>query len=128
LRASAILQKRAETHPKINIIWNSVVFEIFGREGVEKIKVKNVKDGSIAELPFDGLFIFIGHSPNTELYQGQIILDENNYIVVDKRMRTNVPGVFAAGEASDPIYRQVITSAGMGAAAAIEATRFLAEN
>lgn len=127
LRAGAILQKRAKGNPKINFIWNSVVSEILGNKGVEKIRINNLKNSSDSELPINGIFIFIGHTPNSEIYQGQIALDDRNYIIVDNRMRTNISGVFAAGEVSDPIYRQVITSAGMGAAAAIEATRFLEE-
>ncbi len=83
------------------------------------------KQTKLSEMPIDGVFIFIGHTPNTELFTGQITMDSEGYIITDKLMRTNIPGVFAAGEASDPIYRQVITSAGMGAAAAIQANHYL---
>ena len=89
--------------------------------------MKNVETDEISEMPIDGVFIFIGHTPNTELFTGQIAMDSEGYIITDKLMRTNIPGVFAAGEAADPIYRQVITSAGMGAAAAIQANHFLDE-
>jgi len=125
LRAGAILQKRAMNNPKIKYIWNTVVKEIQGAKGVEKLLLENVKDGSTSEFPADGLFVFIGHSPNTEMFRNQLELDDKNYIIADQRMRTNIPGVFAAGEVCDPFFRQVITSAGMGAAAAISATRLL---
>ena len=125
LRAGAILQKRAMNNPKIKYIWNSVVKEIQGDSGVEKLLLENVKDGSTSEFPADGIFIFIGHSPNTEMFRNQLELDDKGYIIADQRMRTNIPGVFAAGEVCDPFFRQVITSAGMGAAAAISATRLL---
>ncbi len=125
LRAGALLQKRAKTNPKIKFVWNSVVEEIRGNQGVSNLLLKNVKDGGQSELPVDGIFIFIGHSPNTQLFANQLKMDDKNYIVADARMNTSVPGVFAAGEVCDAFFRQVITSAGMGAAAAISATRFL---
>ena len=125
LRAGAILENRAKTNPKISFVWNSIVTEIQGDTKVENLLVKNVKDGSETLMSFDGVFIFIGHLPNSDLFREQIVLDELGYIVVDKRMRTNIPGVFAAGEIADPHDRQVITSAGMGATAAIEATHYL---
>jgi thioredoxin reductase (NADPH) len=128
LRASAILQRRAFDNPKMGFIWDTVVTEILGDESVRAVKLKNVKTGEETELGTDGVFIFIGHKPNTELFKGQLELNEAGYLVVDEKMRTNVPGVFAAGEVMDPIYRQVVTSAGMGAAAAIQATRFLEEH
>lgn len=128
LRAGAILQKRARENEKIDFIWDTVVTAILGEEKVEAVRLKHVKTGEEREMPIDGVFIFIGHRPNTELFRGQLEMDERGYLVVDKRMRTNVPGVFAAGEVADPIYRQVITSAGMGAAAAMEAVRFLQEH
>jgi len=125
LRAGAILQKRALSNPKIEVVWDSVVKEVKGSDGVEKIEFENVKTGKRSELLTDGFFVFIGHKPTTDLFRSQLELDEKGYIVVDKRMRTDIPGVFVAGEACDPLYRQVITSAGMGAMAAIEATRLL---
>ena len=125
LRAGALLQKRAKTNPKIKFVWNSVVEEIRGDQGVNNLLLKNVKDGGQSELPVDGIFIFIGHSPNTQLFANQLKMDDKNYIVADAHMNTSVPGVFAAGEVCDAFFRQVITSAGMGAAAAISATRFL---
>jgi thioredoxin reductase (NADPH) len=87
--------------------------------------LENVKDGSTSEFPVDGIFVFIGHNPNTEMFRNQLELDDKGYILTDQRMRTSIPGVFAAGEVCDPFFRQVITSAGMGAAAAISATRLL---
>jgi thioredoxin reductase (NADPH) len=125
LRAGVILQKRAKNNPKIEYIWNTVVKEIRGESGVEKLLLENVKDGSTTEFPVDGIFIFIGHSPNTEMFRNQLELDDKGYIIADQRMRTSIPGVYAAGEVCDPFFRQVITSAGMGAAAAISATRQL---
>jgi len=124
LRAGAILQKRAFDNEKIDFIWDSVVTEVTGSEKVEKVKLKNVKTGEESDLETDGVFIFIGHTPNTQIFKDQLVM-ENGYIKVDSLMQTSVPGVFAAGEAADPHFRQVITSAGMGAAAAIQATRFL---
>lgn len=124
LRAGAVLQKRAFDNPKVNFVWDSVVTDVIGDGKTEAVKVKNIKTNEVATLPTEGVFIFIGHTPNTQMFQDQLRM-ENGYIVVDNRMRTSVPGVFAAGEAADPHFRQVVTSAGMGAAAAMEATRFL---
>jgi len=125
LRAGAILQKRAMEHPKINFIWNTVVTETIGTDKLEALKLRNVKTGDETVLETDGLFIFIGHVPNTQMFKGQLEMSDLGYIKVNDKMETNVPGVFAAGEAADPYFRQVVTSAGMGAAAAIQATRFL---
>ncbi len=124
LRAGVILQKRATENKKINFIWNSVVTEVVGTDKVESLKLKNVQTGEESALETDGLFIFIGHTPNTQMFEGQLEMDKG-YIEVDDRMNTSVPGVYAAGEAADSHFRQVITSAGMGAAAAIEATHYL---
>ncbi len=125
LRAGAILQKRAKENPKISFIWNSVVTAVNGQEAVESVQLKNVVTGEDSTFKTDGVFIFIGHKPNTELFQGQIEMDRLGYIVTDKSMLTSVPGVFAAGEVMDATFRQVVTSAGMGAGAAIQAVRFL---
>jgi thioredoxin reductase (NADPH) len=89
------------------------------------LKLKNVKTGAVSDLATDGIFIFIGHNPNTGLYAGQLEMDEKGYLRVDAHMQTSLPGVFAAGEVMDSVFRQVVTSAGMGAAAAIQAARFL---
>ncbi len=124
-RASPLLQSRAKEHPKMNFILNSVVTEIIGSDKLEAIRLKNIKTGEESLYETDGVFIFIGHTPNTQMFKGQLEMSDLGYIKVNERMETNVPGVFAAGEAADPHFRQVVTSAGMGAAAAIQATRFL---
>ncbi len=124
LRAGAVLQKRVLEHPKLKFVWNTVLTEVAGAEKVEAVRTKNVRTGEESLFPTDGVFIFVGHTPNTQIFAGQLEM-ENGYIKVDDHMRTSVAGVFAAGEAADSHFRQVVTSAGMGAAAAIEATHFL---
>lgn len=126
LRAGAILQKRARENPKIDFVWNTVVTEAVGDEKLTAVRLKNLQSGEESLFSTDGLFIFIGHTPNTQMFAGQLKMN-GGYIEVDERMRTSVPGVYAAGEAADPHFKQVVVSAGMGAAAAIEATRFLQE-
>ncbi|GAB4522114.1 MAG: thioredoxin-disulfide reductase [Anaerolineales bacterium] len=128
LRASTILQRRAQENEKISFIWNTVVTEITGTEKVEAVRLKDVVSGEERLHPTDGIFIFIGHTPNTEIFRGQVEMDDGGYIVSDHLMHTSVPGVFVAGEATDSHFRQVITSAGMGAAAAIQATHYLEAN
>ncbi len=125
LRAGAILEKRARSHPKIHFLWNTIVDEIRGEEKVSVLQVHDVKTREARQIPTGAVFIFIGHSPNVSLLGGQITLDDLGYVKIDAKMETNIPGVFAAGEIADPHYRQVITSAGMGAAAAISATHYL---
>ncbi len=125
LRAGPLLQKRAREHPKIRFLLDTVVTEILGEDMVEGVRLRHVPSGETRDHPTAGVFIFIGYHPNTDLFTGQLALDERGYIVTDKFTRTNVPGVFAAGEVADSRYRQVITSAGMGAAAAMEAVHFL---
>jgi thioredoxin reductase (NADPH) len=127
LRASPLLQRRAKEHPKINFIWNTVVTEVLGSDKLEALKLRNVKTGAESVHETDGLFIFIGHTPNTQMFKGQLKMSDLGYIIVNDKMETSVHGVYAAGEAADPHFRQVITSAGMGAAAAIQATRYLEE-
>ena len=124
-RASPLLQHRAKTHPKMNFILNTVVTEVVGTDKLEALKLKNVTTGEESTFETDGLFIFIGHTPNTQMFKGHLEMSDLGYIKINERMETSVPGVFAAGEAADPHFRQVVTSAGMGAAAAIQATRFL---
>lgn len=126
-RAGAILQSRVQSNKKIRVLMNTVVDEIKGGDGVKKVSLTHVKTGEKSELETDGVFIFIGHLPNTDLFKGQLEMDERGYLRVDLLMATSVPGVFAAGEAADPNFRQVVTSAGMGAAAAIQADKFLSE-
>jgi len=128
LRAGPILQKRAMENPKINFLYDTVITEIIGKDAVKSVHVKNVKTNEESERPTDGVFVFIGHDPNTQLFRGQLDMDERGYIKVDQLMKTNVPGVFVGGEAGDPNFRQVITSAGMGAAAAMQAGHFLDEH
>jgi thioredoxin reductase (NADPH) len=124
-RASSLLQTRAKAHPKINFILDTVVTEAIGTDKLEALRLQNVKTGEETICETDGLFIFIGHTPNTQMFKGQLDMSELGYITINERMETSVQGVFAAGEAADPHFRQVVTSAGMGAAAAIQATRFL---
>jgi thioredoxin reductase (NADPH) len=127
LRADQILQDRAFASPKIEFIWDTVAEEIVGDQEVKAVRVRNLKTGTVSRIDTDGVFIYIGHTPNTEVLGGQLELDENGYIVTDRRQRTSVPGVFAAGDVQDAVYRQVVTAAGTGAAAAMEAVRFLDE-
>lgn len=126
-RAGALLQKRVSENPKIKPILNSVVKSINGDGVVKSVTIENVKTGKVEDLDVDGIFIFIGHRPNNDLYKGQVKIDEKGYIVVDDKMQTNIPGVFAAGEAADSQFKQVIISAGMGAAAAMSASKYLQE-
>jgi thioredoxin reductase (NADPH) len=128
LRAGAILTERAKTNPKIKFAWNTVVEEISGNGAVKAVKLRDTQSGEEREQEIDGVFIFIGHKPNTSLFKDQLDMDDLGYLIVDDKMRTNVPGVYAAGEVADPHFRQVITSAGMGAAAAIQANHFIDEN
>jgi thioredoxin reductase (NADPH) len=125
LRAGVILQERAFNHPKIKFMWDSIITEIIGEEKVSKVKIKNIKTDEVEEKVTDGVFIFIGHIPNTQMFSDSLELDEHGYIKTDNLMTTNIPGVYVAGEAGDPTFRQVITSAGMGAAAAMQAVKFL---
>jgi thioredoxin reductase (NADPH) len=103
------------------------VTDAVGNDTLHAVRTQDLVTGERLDLPVDGMFIFIGHTPNTQLFKGHLELDEMGYIKTDQRMHTNIPGVFVAGEAADPHFRQVITSAGMGAAAAMEAGRFLDE-
>ena len=127
LRAGRLLQKRAGNHPKNHFVFNTVVTEILGEEMVEAVRLREVTNGAERDFPTAGVFIFIGYEPNTEMFRGQLAMDERGYLEVDCRTRTGVPGVFAAGEVADPRYRQVITSAGMGAKAAMEVVHFLSD-
>ena len=125
LRASEILQRRAFKNPKIEFIWDTVVEAIEGDGVVKQVQVRNVKTGETSNLQTDGVFIFIGHTPNTGLFEGQLEMDEAGYLLTDDHMETNVPGVFAAGEIQDPFWRQIATSVGQGTAAAMAATRWI---
>ncbi|MBI4549897.1 MAG: thioredoxin-disulfide reductase [Candidatus Omnitrophica bacterium] len=127
LRASKIMQEKAFKNPKISFIWDSAVEEILGTEsqGVRGVRLKNLKTGETGEFACQGLFVAIGHKPNTELFAGRLELDEKKYIVTRHGTATSVPGVFAAGDVQDHVYRQAITAAGTGCMAAIDAERFL---
>lgn len=127
LRASKIMQDKAFANPKIQFIWDSEISEVkdVGKGEVTGIVVRNVKTGEKSELPLDGVFIAIGHTPNTSLFEGQVQLDPAGYIVTHDGSKTSVPGVFAAGDVQDHIYRQAITAAGSGCMAAIDAERFI---
>ena len=129
LRASKIMQDRARANEKISFLWDTVVDEVNGSDGaVTGLKLKNVKTGEASDFKTDGLFIAIGHDPNTQLFKGQLELDDNGYIVAQHpRTQTSVSGVFACGDVVDHIYRQAITAAGTGCAAAIDAERYLEE-
>jgi thioredoxin reductase (NADPH) len=125
LRASKILQDRAQRNPKISFIWNAVVDEVLGDPLVTGVRVKDLLTGSVAIKKSDGVFIAIGHSPNTKLFEGQLDLDSGGYIRTHNGTKTSVPGVFAAGDVQDPVYRQAITAAGSGCMAAIDCERYL---
>ena len=124
-RADPIVQQRALHNPKMEFIYNAVVDEIRGDEHVEGLLLRNVKSGETSELKVDGVFEYVGLTPNTSVFAGQLALDEAGYIVTDKHQRTNIEGVFAAGDVQSPHYRQVVIAAGTGAAAAIEAARYI---
>jgi len=125
LRASKIMQDRVLHHPKVEMIWDSVIEEIIGNEVVTGVKIKNLKTEKIQALAVDGVFVAIGHQPNTKIFEGQLNMNPQGYLITDGRARTNVPGVFAGGDVQDPIYRQAITAAGTGCMAAMEAQWFL---
>jgi thioredoxin reductase (NADPH) len=127
LRAGEALKTRAFANEKISFIWDSVVEEITGDGKVERVGVRNVKTDKQEELTTDGVFIFIGHYPNSDLFVDQLVMDEKGYLKTDAKMMTNVPGVFAAGEIQDPVYRQIATSVGQGCAAGMMLERWLEE-
>ena len=126
MRASQIMQKRVFNTPNITVHWNSVTEEILGAEEVEGARLKNTVTGEITDLQVKGFFVAIGHKPNTDIFKDYLNMDEGGYIITEKgSTRTNVEGVFAAGDAQDSIYRQAITSAGTGCMAALDAERYL---
>jgi len=126
LRAGPTLQQRALANEKIHFIWNTVVEEICGERAVTSVMLRNLETNAVTEYPTDGVFIFIGHDPNSDVFAGQLERDGFGYLVTDKEMRTNVEGVFAAGEVQDRLFRQVATSVGQGTAAAMSCERWLA--
>ena len=129
LRASKIMQERAEKNPKIKFLWESTVEDIYGATGVESLKIKNLKTGATSEMKVTGLFIAIGHEPNTKPFRDILNTDENGYVIVQPgTTRTNVAGIFAAGDVADHVYRQAVTAAGTGCMAALEVERYLEEH
>ena len=127
LRAFPALQDQAFSKTNVKFIWNSVVEEVLGENKVEGVKIRDVKTSKASQLPIDGLFIAIGHKPNTEFLKGQVELDEKEYVVLKDTNKTSVPGVFAAGDVHDYRYQQAVTAAGAGCAAAMDAEEFLEE-
>ncbi len=125
LRAGESLKKRALSNEKMTFIWDTVVEEIQGNGKVEGVRLRNLKSGKEERLGTDGVFIYIGHFPNSDLFRGQLAMDERGYVIADRQMSTSVPGVFAAGEIQDPVFRQVTTSVGQGAAAGMMVERWL---
>ncbi|MCW5797986.1 MAG: hypothetical protein LZF60_230105 [Nitrospira sp.] len=125
LRASKIMQDRAMKNEKISFAWNSVVEDVLGKDLVTGARLKNLVTGASSEVACDGIFVAIGHRPNTDLFKGQLDMDEKGYILTSQGTATSVPGVFAAGDVQDTKYRQAITAAGSGCMAAIDAERFL---
>ncbi len=130
LRASRIMQERAFNNPKIDFIWDSVVEEILGVDDgeVKSVKLRNVKTEEVIVRPIDGVFMAIGHKPNTEPFIGHVDTNENGYIITHDGTKTSVPGVFAGGDVQDWVYRQAVTAAGTGCMAAIDAEQFLTSN
>jgi thioredoxin reductase (NADPH) len=130
LRASKAMQDRAFKNEKLEMVWDSVVDEVLGspETGLTGVKLKNTKTGELSDLDCQGLFIAIGHDPNTQIFKGILDMDESGYLLLESgNSRTNVPGVFAAGDVADHVYRQAITAAGMGCMAALDAERYLNE-
>jgi len=127
LRGSKIMQDRVRANPKIEILWNSVVEEVLTRTGMEVtgLKVRNVKTGEVSDFRTDGLFLAIGHKPNTDVFCGQVTLNDNGYIVLQRHTETGIPGVFACGDVVDSRYQQAVTAAGMGCQAALDAEKYL---
>lgn len=125
-RASRIMQDRALQNDKIHVMYSTVVEEVLGEEAVTGIRVRDVKEDKSLEMELDGLFIAIGHNPNTDIFKGQIDLDEKGYVKTQPdSTRTNLPGVFACGDVQDPIFKQAVTAAGTGCMAAMEAEKYI---
>ncbi len=125
LKASKIMQDRALKNPKIQFLWDTAVEDVLGQDDVTGLKLKNLKTGQSSELKVTGVFVAIGHSPNTKLFKGQLDLDQTGYIITHDGSKTTIPGVFAAGDVQDHVYRQAITAAGSGCMAAIDCERWL---
>jgi len=128
MRASKIMQDRVKATPNIRIYWNSVTDEILGEKTVEAVRICNRETNELTEIPIKGFFVAIGHQPNSDIFKGQLEMDEAGYLLtVPGSARTNIPGVFAAGDVQDKIYRQAVTAAGSGCMAALDAERYLSE-
>jgi len=127
LRAGPTLQKRAFANEKISFVWDTIVTEIRGNGTVQSVLTEDVNSGETEKMEIDGVFIYIGHYPNSKFLEGHVAMDEHGYVITDEFMRTSVPGVFAAGEIQDPTYRQIATSVGQGCAAAMQAEKWLSE-
>lgn len=125
LKASKIMQEKARANPKIDFMWNSEIVELVGKPPLKSVKIKNTKTNEITEHDVDGVFLAIGHIPNVKMFNNQVELDKFGFIKTDMRYHTNLPGVFAAGDVQDHIYKQAITAAGTGCSAAIEAEKYL---
>ncbi len=130
LRAEKMLQERLLKHPKIEVIWDSLLIDVIGKDNPKQVtaaKIQNVKDKSEREIKLSGIFIAIGHVPNTGIFKEQIEMDSENYIITEAdSSKTNIPGVFAAGDVQDKVFRQAVTAAGTGCMAALEAEKFIA--
>ncbi len=126
-RASATMQQKVLSDKKIKVIWNSEVVEARGQQKLETLVIKNNKDANTEEIPFDGLFIAIGHKPESDLFSGKIELDEKGYVKIIEASKTSVPGVFVAGDVHDWHYKQAITAASFGCMAAMDTLKFLEE-
>ena len=127
LRAGPALTRRAFANEKIEFVWDTVVDEVVGNGMVSAIHATNVKTNEKSQIETNGVFIYIGHYPNSKFLEGQLAMDEHGYVIADEKMRTSVPGVFAAGEIQDSIYRQIATSVGQGCAAAMQCEKWLSE-
>jgi thioredoxin reductase (NADPH) len=130
LRAERILQDRLFKHPKVSVVWDTALEDVLGDsdpKSVTGVRLKNLKTGAVSERPIDGVFIAIGHEPATSLFKGKVAMRDNGYVIVEPgTTRTNIAGVFAAGDVADETYRQAVTAAGLGCMAALEAERYLA--
>lgn len=125
LRASKIMQERAKANSKIKFTWNSEIAEVLGQDKVMGVRLKNTETGAVSDFNLDGLFIAIGHTPNTNIFQEQLDIDPKQYLIVSKQVHTGIPGVFVAGDVQDHHYRQAITAAGWGCMAAMDAEKYL---
>jgi thioredoxin reductase (NADPH) len=126
LRAGHVLQERARKNEKLSFIWNSVIMEVLGDKAVKAVRLKNARTGEEYEKPVDGVFVYIGHIPNTDTFKGKLAMDDEGYLIVDSKLHTSIPGVFAAGEVHDKWFRQAIVSSGYGCMAAMETEKYLA--